>query len=109
MMTAAYQRFGLGESHIAAARDTGNYYRFLVGDLPEVTLIDEIAINLSPKAGCWQVRFDAGHSPGHMSLTDSDRQLHICVDFLLPRISPNISAKLRDLNADMLADYLQLS
>jgi glyoxylase-like metal-dependent hydrolase (beta-lactamase superfamily II) len=41
-----------------------------------------------------------------MSLTDSDRQLHICVDFLLPRISPNISAKLRDLNADMLADYL---
>jgi glyoxylase-like metal-dependent hydrolase (beta-lactamase superfamily II) len=42
-----------------------------------------------------------------MSLTDSDRQLHICVDFLLPRISPNISAKLRDLNADMLADYLR--
>ena len=41
-----------------------------------------------------------------MSLTDSDRQLHICVDFLLPRISPNISAKLRDLDADMLENYL---
>ena len=41
-----------------------------------------------------------------MSLTDSARKLHICVDFLLPRISPNISAKLRDLNDDMLADYL---
>ena len=105
MMTAAYQRFGLAESHIAAARDTGNYYQFLVGDLPDVTIVTE-KDQFITKAGCWQIRFDAGHSPGHMSLTDSARKLHICVDFLLPRISPNISAKLRDLNDDMLADYL---
>ena len=106
MMTAAYQRFGLAESHIAAARDTGNYYRFLVGDLPDVTIVTE-KDQFITKAGCWQIRFDAGHSPGHMSLTDSARKLHICVDFLLPRISPNISARLRDLDDDMLADYLQ--
>ena len=106
VMVDCYRQFGLADEHIDAARNTGNYYRFLVGDLPEVTLIDD-SHQFITKAGCWQVRFDAGHSPGHMSLTDSDRQLHICVDFLLPRISPNISAKLRDLNADMLADYLR--
>ena len=106
MIEAAYQRFGLAESHIAAARDTGNYYRFLVGDLPKVTIVTETD-QFTTKAGCWQIRFDAGHSPGHMSLTDCARKLHICVDFLLPRISPNISARLRDLDDDMLADYLQ--
>jgi len=100
----AYQQFGLAKAHIDAARRTGNYYRFLTGDLPDVTVIDD-SHHFITKAGCWQVRFDAGHSPGHMSLTDSARQLHICVDFLLPRISPNISAKLRDLDYDMLADY----
>ena len=106
MMEATYQRFGLADNHITAARDTGNYYRFLVGDLPNVIIVTE-KDQFITKAGCWQIRFDAGHSPGHMSLTDSARKLHICVDFLLPRISPNISARLRDLNDDMLADYLQ--
>jgi len=106
MMGAAYQRFGLADTHIAAAQNAGNYYRFLVGDLPNVTIVTE-KDQFITKAGCWQIRFDAGHSPGHMSLTDSTRKLHICVDFLLPRISPNISARLRDLDDDMLADYLQ--
>ena len=105
MMAATYQRFGLANHHITAARDTGNYYRFLVGDLTDVITVDN-RHQFVTKAGCWHVRFDAGHSPGHMSLTDSARKLHICVDFLLPRISPNISARLRDLNDDMLADYL---
>ena len=106
MMESAYQRFGLAEPYIAAARDTGNYYRFLVGDLPNVTIVSEND-KFTTKAGCWQIRFDAGHSPGHMSLTDSARKFHIVVDFLLPRISPNISARLRDLDDDMLADYLK--
>ena len=106
MMEATYRRFGLAEPHIAAACDTGNYYRSLVGDLPNVTIVNE-KDQFTTKAGCWQIRFDAGHSPGHMSLTDSARKFHICVDFLLPRISPNISARLRDLDDDMLIDYLQ--
>jgi len=105
MMGAAYQRFGLADTHIAAVQNAGNYYRFLVGDLPDITIVSE-KDQFITKAGCWQIRFDAGHSPGHMSLTDSARKLHICVDFLLPRISPNISARLRDLDDDMLADYL---
>ena len=106
MMADAYRRFGLADTHITAARDTGNYYRFLVGDLPDVITIEH-SHQFITKAGRWQVRFDSGHSPGHMSLTDSARKLYICVDFLLPRISPNISARLRDLDDDMLADYLR--
>ena len=105
MMAATYQRFGLTENHITEVRNNGNYYKFLVGELPNVIFVDN-KYQFITKCGCWQVRFDAGHSPGHMSLTDSERKLHICVDFLLPRISPNISAKLRNLNDDMLADYL---
>ena len=105
MMAAAYKRFGLSDNHITAARDTGNYYRLLVGDLPNVITVGDTHQFIT-KAGCWRVRFDSGHSPGHMSLTDSERKLHICFDFLLPRISPNISARLRNLNDDMLADYL---
>jgi glyoxylase-like metal-dependent hydrolase (beta-lactamase superfamily II) len=40
-----------------------------------------------------------------MSLSDRDRKLHICVDFLLPRISPNISVSLRFIEIDMLGHY----
>lgn len=105
MMATVYRRFGLANIHIDAALNAGNYYRSLVGDLPKVTLVDDAHYFIT-KVGRWQVRFDAGHSPGHMSLTDKDRQLYICIDFLLPRISPNISAKLHDLSYDMLGDYL---
>ena len=101
----AYKKFGLAKTHIADAQQAGNYYRFLTGDLPEVTIIDDTH-KFETIAGSWTVRFDAGHSPGHMSLTDRSRRLHICVDFLLPRISPNISAKLRNLDSDMLANYM---
>ena len=40
MMATAYQRFGLANSHITKALDTGNYYRFLVGDLPNILTVD---------------------------------------------------------------------
>jgi glyoxylase-like metal-dependent hydrolase (beta-lactamase superfamily II) len=40
-----------------------------------------------------------------MSLMDHARHLYIGVDFLLPRISPNISVALRDPDHDVLADY----
>ena len=105
LMMATYRRYGLADMHINAVYKAGNYYRSLVDNLPKVTIVRDDHHFIS-KTGCWQVRFDSGHSPGHMSLTDNDRKLHICVDFLLPRISPNVSVKLRDLNYDMLADYL---
>ena len=100
----AYVDFGLGSITVNHRRDRGNYFRTLVADLPEVTIVEKGHI-FATIAGGWEVRFDAGHSPGHMSLVDHARHLYIGVDFLLPRISPNISVALRDPDHDVLADY----
>lgn len=101
---SAYANFGLGDIGVGRRRDRGNYFRTLVGDLPEVQIV-EPGHSFRTTAGVWEVRFDAGHSPGHMSLMDHARHLYIGVDFLLPRISPNISVALRDPDHDVLADY----
>ncbi len=101
----AYANFGLSNIDIDHRRDRGNYFRSLVGDLPQVQIIQS-GHGFQTIAGTWKVRFDAGHSPGHMSLMDHARHLYICVDFLLPRISPNISVALRNPDHDVLADYL---
>ena len=81
-------QFGLGNIGVGCRRDRGNYFRTLVGDLPEVQIVKP-GHGFQTTAGTWKVRFDAGHSPGHMSLMDRARHLYIGVDFLLPRISPN--------------------
>lgn len=104
MTAAAYTNYGLPAEAVERNRQIGNYYRQLVAPLPEVTIIDP-AWRLHTVAGTWSPRFDAGHSPGHLSLIDSDRRLYLAIDFLLGRISPNISVSLRDPDGDVLADY----
>ena len=101
---AAYDNFGLDADTVQRTRDVGNYYRSLVGDIPPVTII-ESGHEFQTKAGRFTVRFDAGHSPGHMSLTDHARKIYVGVDFLLPRISPNISVSIRTPDDDALAHY----
>ena len=56
-------------------------------------------------AGSWRVRTDKGHSDAQISLMDRERGLFLSVDFLLPRISPNISADIRDPDFDLLSAY----
>ena len=104
LMANTYEQFGLKMELVERARAQGNYYRKLSGDLPTVTIIDTNYSFLS-KMGCWLPRFDTGHSPGHMSLFDPSRKLHVCVDFLLPRISPNISVSIRAPEVDVLGHY----
>ena len=104
IMGDTYVRFGLDGDIVDRIRSQGNYFRKLSGDLPDVTIIDTDH-RFHSKSGIWTPRFDTGHSPGHMSLSDHDRKLHICVDFLLPRISPNISVSLRSIEIDMLGHY----
>ena len=104
LMANTYAQFGLPEHVVEKARLQGNYYRKLSGDLPDVTIIDANHRFFS-KLGCWFPRFDSGHSPGHMSLFDPSRKLHICVDFLLPRISPNISVSTKAIKVDVLGHY----
>ena len=106
IMATTYARFGLGDDILARARTTGNYYRSLSADLPHDVLTLDPAQPIHTRTGVWQLRFDSGHSPGQLSLFDQDRKLHICVDFLLPRISPNVSVPLRNSDANMLGDYL---
>ena len=101
---SAYANFGLGDIGVGRRRDRGNYFRTLVGDLPEVQIV-EPGHSFQTAAGVWEVRFDAGHSPGHMGLMDHARHLYIGFDFLLPRISPNSSGALREPDHDVLADY----
>ena len=106
IMATTYARFGLGDDTLARTRATGNYYRKLSADLPRDVITIDPAQPIHTRAGVWQLRFDSGHSPGQLSLFEQDRKLHICVDFLLPRISPNVSVPLRNSDADMLGDYL---
>ena len=104
LLAKTYAQFGLSDEVVRRVRQEGNYYRKLAGDLPDVMIINADH-QFETKSGCWLTRFDTGHSPGQMSLSDFDRKLHICVDFLLPRISPNISVNLRSIEVDMLGHY----
>ena len=104
-MTAnAYANYGLPDEVITRNRGVGNYYRKLVAPLPEVTIIDA-SWRLRTIAGEWSPRFDSGHSPGHVGLVDHERRLYLAIDFLLGRISPNISVSLRAPDGDVLAQY----
>ena len=101
---STYANFGLPQALVARTTKVGNYYRKLVGDFPEAEIITTDSL-FHTIAGRWKVRFDAGHAPGHLGLYDPDRRLYIAVDFLLGRISPNISVSLRDPDGDVLAHY----
>ena len=104
-MTAnAYLNYGLPEEVVTRNRDIGNYYRKLVAPLPDVRIVDA-GHTIRTIAGEWTVRLDAGHSPGHLGLVDAERRIYLAVDFLLGRISPNISVSLRETNGDVLAHY----
>ena len=104
MTAIAYTNYGLPTEVVTRNRGIGNYYRQLVAPLPEITIIDA-SWRLRTIAGEWSPRFDSGHSPGHVGLVDHERRLYLAIDFLLGRISPNISVSLRDPDGDVLAHY----
>lgn len=100
-----YQSYGLDEAQCALARsDKGRFGRH-VAPLPEVSFLAQGDI-IESRHGQWQCRVDMGHSDAHIGLMDKTRGLYIATDFLLPRISPNISVDIRDIGKDMLGDYL---
>ena len=104
-LESAYRRYGLDDEALAMARDDHDRYSRFVAPLPAVTFIEAGDI-ITSKSGQWQVRIDNGHSTGQLGFTDHDRGLYIAVDFLLPRISPNISADFEDPADDKLGPYL---
>lgn len=105
LVADTYAANGLDEAHCALARsDKGRFSRH-VAPLPEVQTLTAGDI-IKSRHGSFEIRLDKGHSHAHIGLVDKARGLYIAVDFLLPRISPNISVDMRDLNDDMLGAYL---
>ena len=105
LVERTYRSYGLDEANCALARaDKGRFARH-VAPIPQAHHLaagDEIL----SRNGCFTVRLDEGHSQSHIGLCDKERGLYIAMDFLLPRISPNISVDLRDLSKDLLGAYL---
>ena len=106
-ITAAhYRAFGLEEVHIQATATGGSRYRRMSSAFSDIGYVGAGDVITTP-AGRWVIRTDRGHSDDHISLMDSERNLYIGMDFLLPRISPNISADIRNREDDLLSAYLE--
>ena len=105
LVAKTYRDYGLDEENcMLAAQDKGRFRRH-VAPLPQADILQQGDI-ITSRHGAFEVRIDEGHSQAHIGLVDARRGLYIAMDFLLPRISPNISVDLRDLNKDMLGAYL---
>lgn len=104
-LEAAYRSYGLDEDAIADAREDDGRYSKFVTTLPDINILAQGDI-ISSARGNWEVRTDQGHSPGQIGLTDKERGIYIAIDFLLPRISPNVSTDFRFPEIDKLGQYL---
>jgi len=104
-LEAAYRAYGLDEDAIADAREDDGRYSKYVTSLPELHLLAP-GDSITTAAGQWEIRVDSGHSPAQIGLTDHARGIYIAIDFLLPRISPNVSEDFRNPEIDKLGQYL---
>ncbi len=100
-----YHSFGMDEEAVAIGRKDRERYRKNVTDFPDFNILTQGDI-ITTKSGEFHVRIDAGHSPAQISLHDAARGIYIAVDFLLPRISPNVSASMYAPEGDFLGAYL---
>ena len=101
-----FQRAGMPLDQKNEMLKATRLYKNRVYELPEFKIINSGKVFKSKK-GDWEVRTDAGHSPEHISLFDNKRGLYLAGDFLLPRISPNISDNFFDPEDDRLGGYLK--
>ena len=105
LLGKVYRQYGLEDRHIADARQGGSRYRMIVGEPPKFDIL-EPGTTIRTRAGSWQVRMDTGHSDQHISMMEHSRAMYLSVDFLLPRITPNIAADIRAVDVDRLSGYL---
>ena len=105
LVERTYRSYGLDDANCALARsDKGRFARH-VAPIPQAAHL-KAGDKITSRHGCFEIRLDEGHSQSHIGLIDQGRGLYIAMDFLLPRISPNISVDLRDLSRNMLGAYL---
>ena len=101
-----FVRAGMSEEDLIAMGPATRLYKNRVHELPEFEVIKE-GHEIISNDGKWIVRTDSGHSPEHVSLLDTKRNLYLSGDFLLPRISPNISDNFFDPLDDRLGEYIK--
>ena len=101
-----FVRAGMSEEDIRAKGPATRLYKNRVYELPEFEIIKS-GHEIESNDGKWLARTDSGHSPEHISLLDNKRQLYLSGDFLLPRISPNISDNFFDPLDDRLVEYFK--
>ena len=104
IMADTYRRYDMPEQIIARVAENGSRYRANASPLPVFSEVKP-GDSIHSRFGKWEVRVDTGHSDAQISLMDKGRNLFLSVDFLLPRISPNISADIRDPDFDLLSHY----
>ena len=101
-----FVRAGMSEEDILAKGPATRLYKNRVYELPEFEII-QAGHEIESNDGLWIARTDSGHSPEHISLMDYKRKLYLSGDFLLPRISPNISDNFFDPLDDRLGGYFK--
>ena len=104
LLSKSYKEFGFSENIIIKSKNRGNFYKGMIKELPKINDLQE-NFTIVTKEGSWCARFDTGHSPSQLSLFDKERKLYLCFDFLLPRISPNISVGIEDNEFNILEEY----
>ena len=105
LMTTVYKSFGFPDKTISEFLKEGNYYKKLLNEIPNLKQLNFKKI--LTEYGEWKIRLDKGHSPSHISFSDEKRKVYICIDFLLPKITPNISVEIDNINENILQNYLE--
>ena len=102
-----YGKTGLSPTMLADMQDLGNSYARMVSDVPmsytRIKADSEIEIG----GRIWKPIIASGHSPEHACLWCDEHKLLLGGDFLLPRISPNISVWWSEPESNPLKDYIE--
>ena len=105
-MADFYAKGGLGGDLVQGLRAMGNSYAGMVDPIPLV--YQRVAANQILEIGRFRFRviIGAGHSPEHICLHCEESGVMLGGDFLLPRISPNVSVWWNEPDGNPLSDYL---
>ena len=106
ILDKTYAAYGLEDDVREQAKNNKGRFRRYVAPLPPLQPLEAGTI-IKSTHGAFTIRIDKGHSQAQIGLTDKERGIYIAVDFLLPRISPNIPVDMRNLDEDMLGHYLK--
>lgn len=101
-----FVRHGVAEHELDKLLSVGYDYRLGVEQPPASSIAIDDGDKLSMGGRTFEVVVGAGHSPRLAMLYDREDDLLICADQVLQRISPNISVRPVEPDADPLGDYL---